>query len=146
MGDLYSTCQPKHFANWLNRREMMSVLHCKAGDLAITVRAEMPKNIGNIVHVLRHDGIRNWSTFGEVNIWFVEVLPSSNRLLHYFYADGQITTSRQGLVPDIFLRPIIPPNRDELVTEWLKNIFPRPRDIADGILEWYHKEEGKSSK
>jgi hypothetical protein len=131
------------FANWLNRRKMMNTLRRKAGDLAITVRAEIPQNLGNIVHILNHEGLREWSSFGRLNIWRVEVLPSSHRLLHYIYPDNHIETSRQGLVPDIFLRPIIPPDNNLLMSDWLKTIVPRPVDIAQGVIDWIHEEEEK---
>ena len=108
----------------------MSKLHCKVGDLAITVRAEVAKNLGQIVHIVRPIGVQSWSDFGEVHLWWVEALPGSPNLLHYLYPDGTIEKKTQGPAPDVLLRPIVPPEDFTQVSDWLQTECARPADIA----------------
>ena len=111
----------------------MSKLNCKVGDLAITVRAELPQNLGRIVHIVRPLGIQAWSEFGPVHMWWVEALPGSAHLLCYENADGSIEQSRTGPVPDLLLRPIVPPAGFTEVSDWLELNCARPADIAQGV-------------
>jgi len=91
----------------------MSQLFCKMGDLAVTVEAELPINIGNVVKIVGVSGYRNWSSFGrKIFLWKVEVA-SPERPLVYENPDKSIDRVLSGLVPDHYLRPIRP---DEL--EW----------------------------
>jgi hypothetical protein len=93
----------------------MSQLFCKLGDLAVTVEAELPINIGNVVKIIGVSGYQNWSTFdSKVFLWKVEVA-SSERPLVYENPDGSIEHALSGRVPDHYLRPIRP---DEL--EWFQ--------------------------
>ena len=114
----------------------MSKLNCKAGDLAITVRAEVPQNLGHIVHIVKSLGVQPWSDFGEVNMWWVESLPSSSRLLHYLYPDGTIELTRAGPAPDILLVPIVPPEGFNEVSDWLESHCARPADMAQWVAKW----------
>lgn len=114
----------------------MSQLHCKAGDLAITVRAEVAENLGRIVHIIKPLGVQAWSDFGDVHMWWVEALPGSPNLLHYRYPDGTIEKKRQGPAPDALLRPIVPPEGFTQVSDWLQTECARPADIARGVAMW----------
>jgi hypothetical protein len=87
--------------NWLKRRLKMSKLNCKVGDLAITVRSEVPQNLGRIVHIIKPLGVEPWSSFGPV--------------------------------PDILLRPIVPPEGFSEVSDWLEVQCAMPADIAQGV-------------
>jgi hypothetical protein len=81
-------------------------MNCQLGDLAITVQAELPDNIGNIVIIVGAKGVGQWSDFIEpVFIWTVKALGSECPLF-YQYDDGPITAQLTGEIPDIFLRPI----------------------------------------
>ena len=111
----------------------MSQLNCKVGDLAITVQAEVPQNLGHIVHIVRPLGVEPWSDFGPVHMWWVESLPSSTRLLHYRYGDGRLELKRQGPVPDLLLRPIVPPEGFTEVSDWIERECAIPQDIARGV-------------
>ncbi len=111
----------------------MNQLRCKVGDLAITVCAELPQNLGCIVHIIESIGIESWSTFGDVYLWKAETLPGSSRLLHYENADGSFEYRRQGPVPDILLRPIVPPKGFTEVSDWLATQCAMPSDIAQWV-------------
>ena len=112
----------------------MTQLHCKVGDLAITVRAEIPENLGRIVHIIKPVGIESWSPYGEVHVWWVESLPGSSNLLQYIYADGTAAEQRQGPIPDLLLRPIVPPKNFTAVTDWIEQNCAMPPDIAMGAM------------
>lgn len=114
----------------------MSKLYCKTGDLAITVRAELPENLGRIVHIIKPLGVQSWSEFGEVHMWWVESLPGSEHCLNYLYPDGSIQLRKHGPVPDILLRPIIPPEGFTQVSDWLDIHCARPADIAQGVAKY----------
>jgi hypothetical protein len=111
----------------------MTKLFCKVGDLAITVRAEVPENLGRIVHIVRPLGAQPWSDFGEVHLWWAEVLPGSLSQLHYLQLNGALEQKSQGPVPDLFLRPITPPEGLTAVADWLQIQCARPADIAQGV-------------
>ena len=111
----------------------MNKLNCKVGDLAITVRSEVPQNLGRIVHIIKPLGVEPWSSFGPVQLWWVESLPGSEHLLHYEHADGTLEQKRQGPVPDILLRPIVPPEGFTEVSDWLDVQCAMPADIAQGV-------------
>ena len=38
----------------------MSKLNCSIGDLAITVKANLPANLGNIVRIIGSQGLQDW--------------------------------------------------------------------------------------
>ena len=107
----------------------MSQLFCKVGDLAVTVEAELPINLGNVVKIVGVSGYQNWSTFGsKIFLWKVEVA-SSERPLVYENPDGSTERALSGRVPDHYLRPIRP---DEL--EWLQETEqdqPLPVGLAE---------------
>ena len=92
----------------------MSQLFCKVGDLAVTVEAELPINLGNVVKIIGAVGYDKFSSHKKIFLWHVEVA-SDERLLTYEYPDGRIEQCATGRIPDYYLRPIRP---DEL--EWLE--------------------------
>jgi len=92
----------------------MSHLFCKLGDLAVTVEAELPINIGNVVKIVGASGYETWSSYKtKIFIWKVEVA-SPDKPLVYEYPDGSIETALIGNVPDHFLRPIRPDELEEV--------------------------------
>jgi hypothetical protein len=93
----------------------MSQLFCKLGDLAVTVNAELPINIGNIVKIVGVSGYEKWSSYRtKIFLWKVEVA-SPNRPLVYENPDGTIEKLLTGRVPDHFLRPIRPDELEDIV-------------------------------
>ena len=91
----------------------MSQLFCKVGDLAVTVEAELPINLGNVVKIVSAVGYKKFSTYQKIFLWNVEVA-SPDRPLVYEYPDGTLENCLAGHIPDRYLRPIHP---DEL--EWV---------------------------
>ena len=107
----------------------MSQLFCKLGDLAVTVEAELPINIGNVVKIIGVSGYQNWSSFKtKIFLWKVEVA-SSERPLVYENPNGSIEQALTGRVPDHYLRPIRP---DEL--EWLQET-EQDQPLSVGLTE-----------
>jgi hypothetical protein len=92
----------------------MSQLFCKVGDLAVTVEAELPTNLGNVVKIISALGYDKFSSYKKIFLWQVEVA-SDQRPLTYEYPDGRIEQCASGRIPDHYLRPIRP---DEL--EWFE--------------------------
>jgi len=91
----------------------MSKLFCKIGDLAVTVEAELPINIGNVVKIVGASGYEKWSSYKtKVFVWKVEVA-SPERPLVYEYPGGSIEKVLVGCVPDHYLRPIRPDELEE---------------------------------
>ncbi len=67
----------------------MSKLNCSIGDLAITVKANLPANLGNIVRIIGSQGLQEWVGQDEpLYTWDVEVV-GEDRYLHY-QCDGEI--------------------------------------------------------
>ena len=53
----------------------MSKLNCSIGDLAITVKANLPANLGNIVRIIGSQGLQYWEGQDEpLYIWDVEIV------------------------------------------------------------------------
>jgi hypothetical protein len=93
--------------NWLNKEIDMSALNCRLGDLAVTVKAEIPENIGNIVRIVGFFGVKRWFGFKEpIPLWEVEAV-AGGRLV-YEYEGGVRAYRSQGQIPDAFLKPITP--------------------------------------
>ena len=92
----------------------MSQLFCKVGDLAVTVEAELPINLGNVVKIIGAVGYDKFSSYKKIFLWHVEVA-SVQRPLIYEYPDGRVEQCATGRIPDHYLRPIRP---DEL--EWFE--------------------------
>ena len=85
----------------------MKGLNCRSGDLAITIRAELPENLGNIVRIVGARGFERWWGFKTpIFTWEVETV-EGGRLI-YQHADGSREYTTTGLVPDAFLKPIAP--------------------------------------
>jgi len=102
----------------------MSQLFCKMGDLAVTVEAELPINIGNVVKIVGVSGYRNWSSFGsKIFLWKVEVA-SPERPLVYENPDKSIERALSGLVPDHYLRPIRPDELERYEDIHQENLLP----------------------
>jgi hypothetical protein len=88
----------------------MQALNCRLGDLAITIKAELPENLGNIVRVTGVRGIEEWWGFKTpIFIWEVETVQGVR--LVYEHADGRREYASVGLIPDVFLKPIAPTYR-----------------------------------
>ena len=85
----------------------MDAVNCRLGDLAVTVKAEIPENLGNIVRIVGFHGISRWWGFkGSIPIWEVEAVEGGR--LVYEHGDGQREYTTKGLIPDEFLKPIAP--------------------------------------
>jgi hypothetical protein len=81
-------------------------LNCKAGDLAITIKCDVPENLGRIVKVIAFEGFKEWPHFPDpIPVWLIKDY-SDRKGLAYLYTDGSIRQSNAGLAPDCFLRPI----------------------------------------
>ena len=86
----------------------MSKLNCSIGDLAITVKANLPANLGNIVRIIGSQGLQEWEGQDEpLYTWDVEIV-GEDRYLHYHY-DGEILKVKEGPAPDQYLRRLTPP-------------------------------------
>jgi hypothetical protein len=85
----------------------MSALNCRLGDLAVTVKAEIPENLGNIVRVVGFSGVKRWYGFKEPTpLWEVEVVEGGRLVYEYEVGDRRYAT--EGQIPDAFLKPIAP--------------------------------------
>jgi hypothetical protein len=83
------------------------------GDLAITVKCEIPQNLGRIVRIVGSNGIEHWSDYGPMHTWEVETLSEADTLTYVI--KGKLCFKSKGPVPDAFLRPLRPPPpHDEL--------------------------------
>jgi hypothetical protein len=83
-------------------------LNCRVGDLAITVKANLPVNLGNIVRIIRSQGLQQWEGQDEpLYTWDVQMV-GEDRFLHYNY-DGEILKVKEGPAPDQYLRRLTPP-------------------------------------
>lgn len=86
----------------------MIKLNCEPGDLAITVKCDVPANLGTIVQIKAAAGIKRWGpTKTPLFSWEVEVA-ADNGFLVYEYETHSKKVKR-GLVPDQCLRRITPP-------------------------------------
>ena len=96
----------------------MSTLNCRLGDLAVTVRAALPENLGNIVRIVGYHGKSTWYGFKDpIHLWEIEV--AEGGCLVYEYDDGTREYETRGLAPDAFLKPIAPKNTSETEKEAL---------------------------
>ena len=97
----------------------MSKLFCKVGDLAVTVEAQLPINIGNVVKVVGVGGYEKWYGYKtKIFVWKVEVA-SADRPLIYEYPGGLIEKLLVGQIPDHFLRPIRPDELEQIQEDHL---------------------------
>ena len=86
----------------------MNKLNCSIGDLAITVKANLPANLGNIVRIIGSQGLQEWHGHEEpIHTWDVQIV-GENRYLHYD-CDGEIVKVKEGPAPDQYLRRLTPP-------------------------------------
>lgn len=86
----------------------MSKLNCSIGDLAITVKANLPANLGNIVRIIGTQGLQEWEGQDEpLYTWDVQIV-GEDRYLHYNH-EGEIVRLKEGPVPDRYLRRLTPP-------------------------------------
>jgi hypothetical protein len=109
----------------------MSQLFCKLGDLAVTVEAELPINIGNVVKIVGASGYEKWSDYKtKIFLWKVEVA-SPERPLIYEYPGGLIEKALTGQIPDHFLRPIRPDELEEIqeITEDVSIALARAEEV-----------------
>lgn len=103
----------------------MRKLNCRPGDLAITVEAYNPINIGSIVRVLhKHHNQSALVVEPDDFLWYVEAS-------HYLtYSRGlKFTRRKRGAAPDSYLRPI--------------RGYPLGQDIAIQVIESIDRQEGK---
>jgi len=85
----------------------MSNLNCRLGDLAVTVRAALPENLGNIVRIIGCHGVDEWWGFDvPTHLWEVQAIEGA--YLTYEFEDGSRVYRETGLLPDSFLKPIAP--------------------------------------
>jgi len=90
----------------------MNGLNCRLGDLAVTVKAEIPENLGNIVRIVGFCGVKKWYGFKEPTpVWEVEVVEGGR--LVYEYEGGDREYATEGQIPDAFLKPIAPRRQAE---------------------------------
>ncbi|NBT75993.1 MAG: hypothetical protein EBT15_08475 [Betaproteobacteria bacterium] len=93
----------------------MKLLNCRVGDLAVTVKAELPENIGNVVRIIGSEGERSWYGFDKpTHVWEVVIVEGGP--LVYESGNGQKSYTHRGCVPDVFLRRIARP-RPETIEE-----------------------------
>jgi hypothetical protein len=103
----------------------MRKLNCRPGDLAITVDAYNPVNIGSIVRVLhKHHNQSALSVEPDDLLWYVEAA-------HYLtYSKGEkVFRRKRGAAPDSSLRPI--------------RGYPLGQDIGIQVIESIDRQEGK---
>ena len=103
----------------------MRKLNCRSGDLAITVDAYNPVNIGSIVRVFhKHHNQSALSVEPDDLLWYVEAA-------HYLtYSKGEkVFRRKRGAAPDSSLRPI--------------RGYPLGQDIAIQVIESIDRQEGK---
>ena len=94
----------------------MTYLNCSIGDLAITVMAHNPENIGNIVRIVGSHGVQGWHDFaGGTHIWEVEVACSGTFLVYEADVGKRYATS--GMCPDAFLRRLLSGQQTEVTGE-----------------------------
>jgi len=81
--------------------------YCKVGDLAITVNAYHPQNIGKVVRVMASKGIGPWPDLeGPQQIWEIVSTISGVSLIYSVKDIPYLATV--GEAPDHFLRPLRP--------------------------------------
>jgi hypothetical protein len=89
----------------------MAKLNCQIGDLAITVRADMPESLGVIVKINAVAEVDRWWGYKEpMHLWEVEVVCKGS----YFcsrHDDKNIEELMlfDGYLPDAYLKAITPP-------------------------------------
>ena len=107
----------------------MSQLFCKVGDLAVTVEAELPINLGNVVKIVSAAGYKKFSSYQKIFLWNVEVA-SPDRPLVYEYPDGELKQYLTGRIPDRYLRPIRPDELEWVLEEEHSTPVPK-RDVKE---------------
>ena len=103
----------------------MRKLNCRPGDIAITVEAFNPINIGSIVRVLhKHHNQSALTVEPDDFLWYVEAA-------HYLtYCKGEkVFRRKRGAAPDSYLRPI--------------RGNPLGKDIGVQVIESLDRQEGK---
>ena len=87
-------------------------INCRVGDLAITVQAYNPDNIGKIVRIIRSKGIGPWPDLvGPQQIWEIESATPGVSLTYSIL--GMLYPEEVGEAPDCFLRPIRPSSAEQ---------------------------------
>ena len=96
----------------------MNQLNCRIGDLAVTIRAALPENIGKIVRIIGFHGVDEWWGFDEpIHLWEVQAIEGA--YLTYEFEDGSREHKVIGLAPDAFLKPLAPKKTSETEKEAL---------------------------
>jgi hypothetical protein len=86
-------------------KEEKKMTYCKVGDLAITVNAYNPENIGKIVKIVGVVGLIEWYGF-DSKTWVWEVETEGAPLAYQFGNDPKKKYVMRGEAPDAYLRPI----------------------------------------
>ena len=85
----------------------MKSLNCRLGDLAVTVKAAFPENLGRIVRIVGSHGHGKWWGFdAPTHLWEIEVIKGARII--YEYDNGSRKAHTRGLAPDAYLKPIAP--------------------------------------
>jgi hypothetical protein len=80
-------------------------VRCREGDLAITVQAYNPENIGKIVRILRSKGVGPWPDLeGAHQIW--EIVSATPGVQLVYSINDKPFYEVKGECPDCFLRPL----------------------------------------
>ncbi|MFZ9958715.1 MAG: hypothetical protein ACO3E7_08840 [Burkholderiaceae bacterium] len=94
----------------------MNGLNCRVGDLAVTIKAELPENLGSIVRIVGFLGAKKWYGFkAPTPLWEVEAVEGCR--LVYEYEGGEREYTTEGHIPDAFLKPITPRKQIEETEE-----------------------------
>jgi hypothetical protein len=109
-------------------------LNCSIGDLAITVKANLPANLGNIVRIIGSQGLQEWEGQDEpLYTWDVEIV-GEERYLHY-HCDGEMVKVKEGPAPDQYLRRLTPPQGYQLDEIFDSEPVQKPHFLSEEWLE-----------
>lgn len=112
----------------------MNTLNCAVGDLAITVKANLPANLGNIVRIIASQGLQEWEGHDEpIHTWDVQIV-GEDRYLHYEF-DGELVTTKEGPVPDRNLRRLTPPQGYQMDAIFDSEPIQQELFLEDGEIE-----------
>ncbi len=85
----------------------MSKLNCSIGDLAITVKANLPANLGNIVRIIGSQGLQEWEGQDELLYTRNIQILGKDRYLYYIYQqEHDLNCTYVGQMPKRFIKRI----------------------------------------
>lgn len=112
----------------------MNKLNCAVGDLAITVKANLPANLGNIVRIIASQGLQEWEGHDEpIHTRDVQIV-GEDRYLHYEF-DGELVATKEGPVPDQNLRRLTPPQGYQMDAIFDSEPIQQELFLEDGKIE-----------